>query len=324
MWGFATLVGPAIGGLFAEFASWRWAFGAMAVVVALIGILVPRVLPAGRTDTTGEKPVATRVPIWSLLLLGAAAVVVSLAQLPRNVCQTLVLLAAGVLLVGTFVVVDRRTHAAVLPPSVFGRGPLKWIYLTMAAVMFAAMVDPYVPLFGQRLGNLHPAAAGFLGAAMAVGWTAAEVVVAPLSSPRAVGRVIACAPLVMALGLALVAATQRDNASIGFVVLWAVGLVIVGTGIGMGWPHLMVRAMSTVGDPAESTASAAAIPIVQLNSAAFGAAVAGVVVGFLPQDVAAARWLYGIFAVIAAVGASPPTTRPATTVGYRVDLTTCE
>ena len=31
MWGVATIVGPATGGLFAQFGLWRWAFGAMAI-----------------------------------------------------------------------------------------------------------------------------------------------------------------------------------------------------------------------------------------------------------------------------------------------------
>ncbi len=81
----------------------------------------------------------------------------------------------------------------VLPPSTFGAGPLKWIYLSLAVLMASAMVDMYVPLFGQRLAHLVPVAAGFLGAALAVGWTVSEILSASLSSrqghsPRGRGR----------------------------------------------------------------------------------------------------------------------------------------
>ena len=82
-----------------------------------------------------------KVPVWSLVLIGAAALAISVAQIPHNVIATAGLLAAGIVLVGMFVLVDWRMHAAVLPPSVFGPGPLKWIYLTMGVLMVGAMVD---------------------------------------------------------------------------------------------------------------------------------------------------------------------------------------
>ncbi|CAM4066481.1 putative multidrug-efflux transporter/MT1670 [Mycobacterium basiliense] len=305
MWGVATIVGPATGGLFAQLGLWRWAFGAMAMLTAAMALLVTMVLAAGRVDPRDATsiPPALKVPVWSLLLVGSAALAVSVAQLPRNGMATTGLLVLGVLLVGLAVVVDWRSDAAVLPHSVFGSGPLKWIYLTMAMQMMAVMVDTYVPLFGQRLGHLTPVAAGFLGASLAIGWTVSEIASASLNNPRTIGRVIAIAPLVMASGLALAAFTQRADAPIGVVALWAGALMIAGFGIGMAWPHLSARAMQSVDDPAEGGAAAAAINTVQLISGAFGAGLAGVVVNTATGgEVAAARWLFAVFTVLAGVG----------------------
>lgn len=304
MWGVATVVGPAMGGLFAQFGLWRWAFGAMALLTVLMAILVPVVLRGDSAAGRQQQPLTElRVPVWSLLLIGAAALAVSVAQLPRHAWVIAALLGVGVLLIGAFVPVDRRGRAAVLPPSVFGSGPLKWIYLTMAVLMMAVMIDTYVPLFGQRLGHLTPVAAGFLGASLAVGWTVSEIVSASLSNPRTIGGVVLAAPLVMAAGLAIGAVTQRADASIGLVAVWALSLLVAGTGIGMAWPHLSARAMESVDNPAESGAAAAAINTVQLISAAFGAGLAGVVVNTATGgDVVEARWLYTAFAGLAAVG----------------------
>ncbi len=305
MWGVATVVGPAMGGLFAQFGIWRWAFVAMAVLTALMAALVPIALGAGRVDPSGATP-KLNVPVWSLLLLGAAALAVSVAQLPRNVTATAGLLVAATALVGVFLIVDWRMRASVLPPSVFGTGPLKWLYLTMAVLMLGAMVDTYVPLFGQRLAHLTPVAAGFLGAALALGWTVSEIVSASVDSPQVIGRVIAAAPVVLASGLALGAVTQRDNASVGIVALWALALLVAGIGIGMAWPHLAVRAMDSVSDPAEGGTAAAAVNTVQLISGAFGAGVAGVVVNTAKNgdlgDLVAARWLFAVFAALCATG----------------------
>ncbi|KQH77933.1 MFS transporter [Mycobacterium gordonae] len=303
MWGVATVVGPAMGGLFAQFGLWRWAFGAMAVLAALLAILVPAVLAAIATVEDEPAAPALRVPVGSLLLVGAAALAVSVAQLPHNSAAIGALLVVGVLLVAAFVLVDRRSRATVLPPSVFGTGPLKWIYLTLAVLMMAVMVDTYVPLFGQRLGHLTPVAAGFLGASLAVGWTLSEVASASLTNPRVINRVVLVAPLLMASGLAFGAVTQRADASSGLIAVWALALLIAGTGIGMAWPHLSARAMDSVDDPSESGAAAAAINTVQLISASFGAGLAGVVVNSASGgELMEARWLYGVFTVLAALG----------------------
>lgn len=301
MWGVATLIGPTAGGIFAQFGWWRWAFVAMGLAAALMAVLVMKVVTAQRDSP--EESSNRAVPIWSLLLMGAAALAVSVAALPHYLVQTLGLLAAAVLLVAVFLFVDWRMHVAVLPRSVFGPGPLKWIYLTMAVQMVAAMANTYVPLFGQQLADLSPVEAGFLGAALATGWTIGEIASASLTNRQVIGHVVAAAPLVMAAGLALGAVTQRPYAPLEIVAIWALALLITGAGIGMAWPHLAVRAMTAVDDPAESSAAAAAINIIQLSSGAFGAGLAGVVVNTAPGgEVTSARWLFSVFTALAAFG----------------------
>ncbi|MGC2652069.1 MAG: MFS transporter, partial [Mycobacterium sp.] len=265
--------------------------------------LVPRVLPAGRGDDRGDAP-PSKVPLWSLLLLGSAALGVSVAEVPQKLPVMIGLLLISVVLVAVFLVLDRRVSVTVLPPSVFGAGPLKWIYVTMGLLMGVAMIDMYVPLFGQRLAHLSPVAAGFLGAALAVGWTLGELVSASLNDKQLIVRVVAAGPLVMASGLALCALTQVDNATRGMVALWVFGLLISGTGIGMAWPHLSAWAMETAADTAEDGAAAAAINTVQLISGAYAAGLAGVVVNAAGRgDASPARLLFTVFAGLGAVGA---------------------
>jgi MFS family permease len=303
MWGVGTLVGPAAGGLFSQFGSWRWAFGVLVILTAAMAVLVPIALP-GRSDTAGSvDSTPTPIPVWSLVLLGGAALAVSVAGIPHDVRATAGLLALGAGLVAVFVYVDRRLPAAVLPPSTFGVGPLKWIYPTLGLLMAATMADMYVPLFGQRLAHLTPVAAGFLGTGLAIGWTVGEISSASLRSDRVIRRTVAVAPLVMSVGLVLGAVTQYEHATAGLVAVWAVALFITGTGVGIAWPHLSAWAMSCVDDPAEGPAAAAAINTVQLICGAFGAGLAGVVVNLTETgDATPARWLFAVFAALAAVG----------------------
>jgi hypothetical protein len=226
-------------------------------------------------------------------------------------------------LVVVFVVVDRGAAARVLPRRTFEPGPLKWIYLTMGLLMAATMVDMYAPLFGQRLGALPPAAAGFLGAALSVGWTVAEIRSASIADRRVAARVVRWSPAVMAAGLGLAALAIRDGAGPVAIAALGLALAISGVGIGAAWPHLSVWAMGSVegssveggpveggsvgggsaDDAAERAVAAAAINTVQLMCAAFGAGVAGVVVNVRAEpDAPAAQWLFAVFAGLAAVG----------------------
>ena len=304
MWGVGTLVGPAAGGLFAQFGSWRWAFGVLVVLTAAMAVLVPIALPARRDADVEVDDPRTPIPVWSLVLLGTAALAVSVAGIPHDWRATAALLALGAALVAVFIYVDRRLPAAVLPPSTFGSGPLKWIYLTLGLLMGATMADMYVPLFGQRLAHLTPVAAGFLGAGLAIGWTVGEISSASLRTTRVIRQTVAVAPLVMATGLGIGALTQFEEASIGLVAVWAVALLITGVGVGIAWPHLSAWAMSCVDDPSEGPAAAAAINTVQLICGAFGAGMAGVVVNLTETgDATPARWLFAAFAALAAASA---------------------
>lgn len=301
MWGVGTVVGPAAGGLFAQFGSWRWAFGVLVILTATMATVVPLALP-GRAAADSPS-LRLRIPLASLMLLGTAALAVSAAGVPHDPRATAGLLVLGAALVAVFLVVDRRSTAAVLPPSAFGPGPLKWIYLTLGLLMAATMVDMYVPLFGQRLAGMPPVVAGFFGAVLAVGWTGGEIASASASRRRTIVRVVTAAPLVMAAGLAVGAATVRHEMPPALVVVWAVALLVTGAGVGIAWPHLSAWAMSRVDDPAEGPAAAAAINIVQLICGAFGAGLAGVVVNMTDTvDASAARWLFAVFAAVVALG----------------------
>ena len=302
MWGVGTLIGPITGGAFAQFGLWRSGFGSLAALAVAMGLLVPIALPARAASAdVGSR---LRIPARSLLLLGLAALTVSVAALPRNLVITACLLAAGVVLVIAFIAADRRAEASVLPRSAFGPGPLKWIYATLGLLMGVTMVDMYAPLFGQRLGALTPVVASFLGAALSVGWTVGEIASASVDNVRVTVRLVTVSPLVMAVGLAIAAVSQRGGASLGYVAIWSLALAITGAGIGIAWPHLSAWAMgSVVDDPAQQAVAAAAINTVQLMCGAFGAGLAGVLVNLRDfPDATASRWMFGVFASLAAVG----------------------
>ncbi|MCA1004757.1 MFS transporter [Rhodococcus hoagii] len=300
MWGVGILVGPAVGGVFAQFDAWRWAFAVLIVCTAAVSVLVPMVLPP---RTGARDRVDAPVPVVPLTLLTAATLLVSVGSLLSDArVAGAAVVGAGALVVW-FVAADRRSPHGVLPPSTFTRSPLKWVYLTIAILAAASTVEMFVPLFGQRLAGLAPVVAGFLGAALALGWTAGEVPSASATATRSVRRIVTTGPILVAGGLTLMAVVLAEQAGGGRVALWAAGLILAGAGIGIAWPHLAVGAMNTVAEPGEGARAAAAINTVQLIANAFGAALAGVLVNLGgPTELRSAQLLLFGFAALALVG----------------------
>ena len=138
----------------------------------------------------------------------------------------------------------------------------------------------------------------FLGAALAVGWTVAEILSVSLNSSRIAERLVRAAPLCVAEGLSLAAVTQERDAPWKVVGLWAIALCIAGCGVAMAWTHVSAWLMRTV-DALEGGAAGAAINVVQSTSGAFGVGLAGVVDLTTGGELAAAHWLFAGFAVTA-------------------------
>ncbi|NUP03507.1 MAG: MFS transporter [Nonomuraea sp.] len=300
MYGVGNFAGPALGGLFAQFGSWRLAFAAMAVIGAGCGVLVPRVLPRGRR--TGER---VPIPAGSLLLITAAAAAVSVAGVVTGTAQKAAWIGAALLLVAGFVAHERRSGSRVFPRTTYRRGSsLKWVYLTLGLLAFGVAVESFLPLFGQRLAGLPPLVAGFFAAAVSLGWSVTQIGSSSVTGQRATRRLRVLGPLLLAAGLLLQGLLQRTDTPIWVVLVWVPVLFAAGAGIGLAYPHLSVAAMSSTRDPEEGGRAAAGIATVTSLSIAFGTALAGMLINLGGDSMlASARYTLCGLGIVCAVGA---------------------
>ncbi|OXM46378.1 MFS transporter [Amycolatopsis alba] len=295
MFGVGNFAGPALGGFTAQFGSWRSAFVALAVAAAVLAIFVPRALPGG--ERAAQAP---PVPVASLSLVVGAAGAVSVAGILSDTLAMAAFIALGLVLVAAFLVTENRATASVLPGSVYRRGSrLRWIYLTIMVLASGVAVETFLPLFGQRLGGLPPAAAGFFAAALSLGWSVSQLFSASAHKTR---RLVLAGPACLAAGFVLLGLLQADRPSLPVVLAWLPVLFFGGTGIGIAMPHLSVAAMTSAPD-GEGGKAAAAIATILTMSTAFGAAVAGLLVNLGGSSVVtSARWLLFGFAAVSALG----------------------
>ncbi|GAA2844596.1 MFS transporter [Leucobacter komagatae] len=300
MWGIGALVGPSLGGMFGELGAWRAAYAVLAGIAILFALLSVRALP-GRAAAAPEP-----VPYASLAALVAAAASLSVAPMFRTAGFDGLAVAVGVLLLVLFLAVESRATHTVLPKLAFARGnELKWVYALVATLCAGVMIETYVPLFGQQLGGLSPVWAGFLGAALSLGWTGMQLVSVKFG-PRIASSAMIGAPILLALSMATYGLLQAPEAGGARILAWAVALVLGGVAIGAVFPHLSVRAMGASADAAEGEKAAAALSTTQLIAYALVSALLGVFAAGGDGDavVTAERISLGL-AVITGVGVVP-------------------
>lgn len=300
MWGIATLIGPAFGGAFAEIDAWRGAFWVLVPVILLFGAWGAVRLPAksGATDVP-------RIPWAGVGLLAAAVVVISSASVSTRLLVNLGGVVVAVLLLLAWLRRERGARLRLIPAASFGPDPrLRLVYLTMALLVAATMVEVFVPYFGQRLQGLGPLAAGYLGAVLSLGWTLGSIASSGVERRR--WLVVTAAPAISLVGMATLVVTGPVAAGTAPALLGiAAGLLLLGWGVGSAWPHLLTRVLQLVPEQDQGLAGSS-VTTIQLTATAFGSAVAGAVVnvaGFgegvgIDGTQGAARWLFLVFAAL--------------------------
>ena len=302
MFGIAALIGPAIGGLFAEYGAWRAAFWSLVPVALLFAAIALAMLPRRSPDRDERSAIA----LPQLVLLTAAVLAVSAGSLATSLAWNLAGLAAALVLIGLIALVESRATARLLPVGSFSLAtPLGAVYLTIALLMLGMQPEVFVPYLLQVLHGQSPLFAGALAALMSIGWTAGSLSSARWQEAHG-GRLLVAGPLMVLVGLVLFALFMPVHGAGDLRLLAAlcVGLVLVGFGIGVAWPSLVTR-VYRFAPPTEQDLATGGMTTVQLFAIAFGTAGAGMVANFAgivdPGGIAgasrAALWLAGVFAV---------------------------
>ncbi|ASW56761.1 MDR family MFS transporter [Plantactinospora sp. KBS50] len=285
----AGVVGPVLGGLIVDGASWRWVFYVNLPVGALaLGVIVARLrLPAARARRSVDYPGAALL-VGSVLCL---LLVVEWAgrQYAWGSAPVLLPAVAGLLMLLAFVLWERRAAEPILPPRLFRSRVFLVVTATLflvTGVMFAVVI--FVPLFLQVAAGASATRSGLLLLPMTVGIT-----VSTMTSGRLIARTGRYRHFPI-IGLAIVTVSvfllARVTPATSLPVVMAV-MALFGTGFGL-ITQVLVLALQNGADRRDigvATASANFFRSLggSVGAAVFGALFAAVLSGRLARTLPA-------------------------------------
>ncbi|MGW7519921.1 DHA2 family efflux MFS transporter permease subunit [Streptomyces sp. NPDC054796] len=244
VFGITTVVGPTLGGLFTDHASWRWCFYVNIPIALVMIVMAARTIPVVRSAV---RPVIDYLGIV-LVALGASGLVLGLEwggnEYPWGSAVIIGLFAGSVVALTGFVLVELRAKEPMLPMHLF-RNPVFTVCSVLSFIVGFSMLGAmtYLPTYLQYVDGVSatssgvrtlPMVAGLLGTSMLSG-----IVVSRTGRYR-VFPILGTA--VMALGLFLMSTMGPDTGTW----LESLYMFVLGLGIGLAMQVLTIAVQNTV------------------------------------------------------------------------------
>ena len=171
VWAISSVVGPTLGGVFADHLSWRGIF----FVNLPLGALAAVALARNFTEKVERRPHRIDVAGASLLALGGVTLLLALLEggvrWGWSSAPSVVLFVVAAVALVFFVAVERRAAEPVLPLWVFGHRVLLAAMASSVIVGVLMMgLSSYVPLYAQSVLGHDALLAGLALAALTLGW----------------------------------------------------------------------------------------------------------------------------------------------------------
>jgi len=274
-WMVVQLLGPLVGGAFAEIGWWRGSFWVMVPFVLVFTFISWLRIP-DQTPTEREDKTSNGFPMLRLGLITTGVLAVGLAGPADGASLRAAFLVAAIVLIGLCFRIDRQAESRLFPRQAISLmapvGLTLWILFLVGATQNA--VTLFLPLLLQIVHGVTPLFISFVTIVITAGWTVGTFGVSSWTGLKERLALLVGPPFMLA-GLATIATT----AQLDMLAVLTVAAFFMGFGVGIHNVHLLARTMASA-KKGEEQITASAMPSIRSLGTAFGAAMAGLLTNF--------------------------------------------
>lgn len=243
VWGMAAIVGPTLGGFFAEYISWRWIFLINLPIGAAAILLLSLYLH--------EQPDGERRPIdyagSATILFAVGLLIFGLMQGATGWAWTsapsIIVFTAAAIFLAAAVWTQRRAAEPIMPGWLWRHRALAGANLSMVGMGIVVMgPEAYLPTYVQSVYGFGAVAAGLVLASMSIGWPTASALSGQLYLRIGFRNTGLIGSMLIVLGGILFFVLPYD-ASVWFIVA---DQILLGAGFGLLSTSLLVGAQTVV------------------------------------------------------------------------------
>ncbi len=264
----SSALGPVLGGVLIEVASWEWIF-LINIPFGILGV----VLAWRWWPETWDLSAGRQVDVRGMVLLGAAVFCLTVALVEANpfdghLALWLSLMQAAILLGAAFIWWERRAPNPMITPGLFANKQFRNANIGM--LLFGAGAIGTLLLLSLVFTNLwgyEPIEAALALAVVPLCGLLAWPLVGRAADSRAPGELAKPALVLMAIGLVIVSFLPSTAGDVFAYLRILPGLILIGVGMGIGFPALNVGAMGAVAGPEVGLASGVLNTARQLGAA---------------------------------------------------------
>jgi EmrB/QacA subfamily drug resistance transporter len=281
VWAMSSVIGPTLGGVFAQLGLWRWIFFVNVPLCLLAAGLIMRNFHETVERREHHVDYLGAVLLTSGMTLAILGVLEGGQAWAWSSPISIAVFAGGAALLGAFVLVERRAAEPVLPPWVLRRRLLATTNaLALGVGVILIGLTSFVPTYLQGALGVPPVVAGLALAALTIGWPIAATLSGRLFYMRFGFR-----PTVL-IGLGLAVLGTGSLALLAHrpsVIVVAVTCFVTGLGMGLVASPSLIAAQASVAWHERGVATGT-----NMFARSIGSAVGAAVLGAVANGVIAA------------------------------------